>query len=83
MNKIRLFFIVFLLTGNTLFAQHIFIADKKELQQKEDSLKTFAIQIIQGRNAGDRLNADSQFTKNFHLKKITWKKMRNHQWMEK
>lgn len=65
MNKIPLFFIVFLLTSNTLFAQHIFVGDKKELQKKEDSLKTFAIQIIQGRNAGDRLNADSQFTKMF------------------
>ncbi len=65
MNKIRPFLIGFLLTGNAVFAQHISSADKKELQKKEDSLKTFALEIIQGRNAADRLAADSQFTKMF------------------
>ncbi len=65
MIKIRPFFIGFLLIGNAVFAQHISSACKKELQKKEDSLKTFSIEIIQGRNAADRLNADSQFTKIF------------------
>ncbi len=65
MNKILSFFIAFLLISNTIFAQQISTADKKELQKKEDSLKAFAIEIIQGRNAADRLNADSQFTKMF------------------
>ncbi len=65
MNKIRPFFIFFLLTGNIVFAQRISSADKKELQKKEDSLKTFAVEIVQGRNASDRLDADSQFTKMF------------------
>ena len=65
MNKIRPFFIFFLFTGNIVFAQNISLANKKELQKKEDSLKILATEIIQGRNAADRLNADSQFTKMF------------------
>ncbi len=65
MNKIRPFLLGFLLTGNTIFAQHITFVDKKILEKKEDSLKTFALEIIQGKNAADRLNADSQFTKMF------------------
>ncbi len=65
MIKVRPFFIGFLLIGNAVFAQHISSAGKKEFQKKEDSLKTFSIEIIQGRNAVDRLNADSQFTKMF------------------
>ncbi len=51
--------------GNAVFAQRISPADKKELQKKEDSLKTFAFEIIQGRTAEQRLVADSQFTKMF------------------
>ncbi|MEO6905285.1 MAG: hypothetical protein ABI148_02920 [Ginsengibacter sp.] len=35
------------------------------MQKKEDSLKTVAIQILQGRNPEDRFAADSQFTKIF------------------
>ncbi|MEP7233346.1 MAG: hypothetical protein ABI691_24010 [Ginsengibacter sp.] len=65
MNKIVSFFIVFLLMGNAVFAQRISPANKTELQQKEDSLKTLAVEIIQGRTAGQRLVADSQFTKMF------------------
>ena len=65
MNKIRPFFIFFLFTGNIVFAQNISLANKKELQKKEDSLKILATEIIQGRNAADRLTADSQFTKMF------------------
>ncbi len=65
MNKIRPFFIFFLFTGNIVSAQHISLANKKELQTKEDSLKILATEIIQGRNAADRLSADSQFTKMF------------------
>ena len=65
MSKIRPLFIILLLTAQSLFAQHISTTDKNELQKKEDSLKTLAVTIIQGRNASDRLNADSQFTKMF------------------
>ena len=33
------------------------------MQQKEDSLKNFAVQILEGRDASDRFRADSQFTR--------------------
>ena len=39
--------------------------DLKTLQKKEDSLKIISLKIIQGRNAGERFEADSQFTKIF------------------
>ncbi len=51
--------------GNTVFAQHIPSTDKKNLQKKEDSLKTLALEIVQGKTAAERFNADSQFTKLF------------------
>ncbi len=44
-------------------AQRISKADVKLLQQKEDSLKKFAVKIIQGINSSDRFYADSVFTK--------------------
>ena len=62
MNKLKLFIIFFLLTGNFSFAQ-LSSSERKELRKKEDSLKTFSLAIIQGRTAEDRFNADSQFTK--------------------
>ena len=65
MNKIILFLITVLISGNSLFAQNISTADKKILQKKEDSLKVFAFQILNGRNPEDRFTADSQFTKTF------------------
>ena len=37
----------------------------KILQKREDSLKTLSLKIIQGRTAGDRFAADSEFTKMF------------------
>ncbi len=49
---------------NMSFAQGITKAAMKELQQKEDSLRYYSVQIIQGRNAEDRLLADSIFTRN-------------------
>jgi hypothetical protein len=45
------------------FAQGIGKADFKLLRQKEDSLQTYSIQIIQGINSDNRLNADSMFTR--------------------
>ncbi len=44
-------------------AQRLTKADEKALRQKEDSLKKFAVQIIQGRISNDRFSADSTFTK--------------------
>ncbi len=48
-----------------LHAQKLDAANQKEIQKKEDSLKNFALQIVQGRTASDRFSADSQFTKMF------------------
>ena len=45
------------------FAQGISKADFKVLQQKEDSIRSYAIKIIQGINPKDRLDADSMFTR--------------------
>lgn len=65
MNKIILFVFAVFVFGNTSFAQHISSAERKELQKKEDSLKSICIEIIQGRSAEARFTADSQFTKIF------------------
>lgn len=65
MNRIVIFLLFIFAYTNTCFAQRISLSDKKTLQKKEDSLKTFAIQILQGRNPEDRFAADSQFTKIF------------------
>lgn len=56
-----LFFVLFISSGS--FAQGISKPDLKILQKKEDSLRTYSVQIIQGINSQDRLNADSTFTK--------------------
>ena len=45
------------------FAQSISKADFKVLQRKEDSIRSYAVKIIQGINASDRLDADSMFTR--------------------
>src|SRR5688500_7517977 len=47
------------------FSQRISTNDRKLLTKKEDSLKSLALQIIQGRTAADRFKADSHFTKMF------------------
>ncbi len=64
MNKMRFLIFAFLLIGNYSFAQ-LTSSEIKNLKQKEDSLKGFSLQIIQGRTASDRFTADSQFTKMF------------------
>jgi len=64
MYKIHFFLISFLLIGNLSFAQ-ISASERNALKKKEDSLKTFSLQIIQGRTASDRFTADSQFTRMF------------------
>ena len=50
---------------NVLNAQQISSTDLTDLQQKEDSMKAPALQIIQGRNVSDRFYADSNFTRTF------------------
>lgn len=64
MNKSQIFLFSFLLIGNFSFAQ-ITNTERSALQKKEDSLKTFALQIIQGRTDEQRFTSDSQFTKMF------------------
>lgn len=46
-------------------AQPLGASDRKELRKREDSLKTLAAEIVQGRTAEDRFNSDSIFTKTF------------------
>ena len=53
----------FVLVCQLSFAQHITRADAKTLQLKEDSLKRYAVKLIQGINASDRFAADSMFTR--------------------
>ncbi len=64
MNKLSFFVFAFLLTSSACFAQ-INSSERSQLHKKEDSLKSFALQIIQGRTAAERFTADSQFTKMF------------------
>ena len=56
-----LYFISF--TCIVSFAQGISNADLKVLEQKEDSIRSYSVKIIQGINASDRLEADSIFTR--------------------
>jgi hypothetical protein len=63
MNKLCLFLITFILLASASFAQHFSSTEKRILQKKEDSLKTFATQILNGRNVEDRFTADSEFTR--------------------
>ena len=47
------------------FSQRLQKSDEIVLQQKEDSLKTYSIDLIQAINAQNRFKADSLFTKMF------------------
>ena len=62
MNKITLLWLFIFNTG-LCFGQQLSVSDWKALQKKEDSLKALSYEIIQGRTAESRFNADSQFTK--------------------
>ncbi|MEO6707356.1 MAG: hypothetical protein ABIN04_16065 [Ginsengibacter sp.] len=64
MNKIILLISAVFIFGST-FAQDINSVNRKLLRQKEDSLKDYALAIVQGRTAEERFAADSQFTKMF------------------
>lgn len=59
----------FLLAGFICFAQ-VSIAqsrqvDSKSLKQQEDSMKQYVLSIVRGRSAGERVTADSIFTRMF------------------
>ncbi|MEO7445593.1 MAG: hypothetical protein ABIT96_07445 [Ferruginibacter sp.] len=62
------YIVVFILISFFYFtsgAQVLSPADARTLQKKEDSLKIYAVQILQGINPSDRFLADSNFTKSF------------------
>lgn len=63
MNKLLVFLISLTLLANSSISQHLTTSEKKILLRKEDSLKPFAYQIINGRNVEERFAADSQFTR--------------------
>jgi hypothetical protein len=56
-------FVILFFLSSWAFAQGISKADLKLLKQREDSLQKYSIQIIQGINSDNRLDADSMFTK--------------------
>lgn len=60
-NLIVLIFSTFTCIGS--FGQGFSNADLKMMQQKEDSIRSYSVKIIQGINASDRLEADSMFTR--------------------
>ena len=62
MKKLVLLSLVFAVTS-TGFCQRIKKDDFTILKQKEDSLKEYAVNLIQGRSDLDRFNADSIFTR--------------------
>ena len=62
MKKSFIFLLTFFI-GSLSFAQSISKADYKQLQQDEDSIRSYSVKIIQGINASDRLTADSIFTR--------------------
>lgn len=64
MDKI-LYLLIFLFCTSICGAQTISSADYKSLQTKEDSLKQYALEIVQGEEADERFAADSIFTRMF------------------
>lgn len=64
MHKLIIFLSFFFL-GTAVSAQKISSSDLKILKKKEDSLQILSLKIIQGKTAGDRFQADSEFTKMF------------------
>lgn len=64
MKKLFLF-AAYILCTLVCFSQRIKKTDEKYLQQKEDSLKSYALNLVQAINAENRFKADSLFTKMF------------------
>jgi hypothetical protein len=61
--KKPILFAVYILCAVTCFSQRIQKAGEDFLQQKEDSLKKYSIDLIQAINAENRFKADSLFTR--------------------
>jgi hypothetical protein len=57
--------VILMVFTSTLSAQYLTQHDRKVLQKKEDSLKQYAIKIIQDTLSAERLKADSIFTRMF------------------
>jgi hypothetical protein len=51
------------LSPRQIHAQTLTASQKKELEKREDSIKSFAYDIVFGRDAEDRFRSDSQFIK--------------------
>lgn len=62
-NQIQLLFIVFLITNASIALAQSSPADLKSLRQQEDNMKQYALSIVRGRSAGERVEADSIFTR--------------------
>jgi len=62
MKKISLLFVlaIYCLSGS---AQRMSVPERAALRLKEDSMKNYALQIVQGINTSDRFKADSLFTR--------------------
>lgn len=63
MKQLTIYLFVLFLIPATTFPQRLPKDIQKQLRQKEDSLKSLSVKIIQGINPADRFNADSFFTK--------------------
>lgn len=63
LNKKLLLFFTLLCTMHNLFAQLRTPAENKFFRQKEDSLKRYAYEIVNGKDAAVRFRSDSNFTK--------------------
>ena len=64
MNKLLLLLLT-LSWGGICGAQKLSIDDYKALQQREDSMKHYAMEIIRGETGAQRFEADSIFTRMF------------------
>lgn len=63
MKKLTLLFLLSFISVLSFAQQGISRDDLKVFTQKEDSLKKYAVKIVQGNEADDRFNADSMFTR--------------------
>ena len=62
-NRFFNILVICLIASLSTTAQKLQSSEIRLIQQKEDSLKNFAVQILEGRDASDRFRADSQFTR--------------------
>ncbi len=65
MSKTLTFLIICVSLSTVSFGQRLSSMELRQLKKTEDSIKNFAIDIVQGLTAEDRFTADSQFTRMF------------------